>query len=148
MLCALSLCCIQTKPAAPHTWLAAASQRQQEGPGMDELLFLVLPWTWLPRGQAHARSCASLWQGVPNRRAWRPHTSLCLHRRDTPPLPRAPCCSLELSRCDWRAVKAGLEKARGLCDKGGDWERKNKLKVRPVRLPVQPEVATLQCNPM
>ncbi|KAL4427712.1 hypothetical protein ABPG75_001801 [Micractinium tetrahymenae] len=36
---------------------------------------------------------------------------------------------LELSRGDWRAVKAGLEKARGLCDKGGDWERKNKLKV-------------------
>lgn len=36
---------------------------------------------------------------------------------------------LELSRGDLRAVKAGLEKARGLCDKGGDWERKNKLKV-------------------
>lgn len=42
-------------------------------------------------------------------------------------LPRR--CRLELSRGDWRAVKAGLEKARGLCDKGGDWERKNKLKV-------------------
>ncbi|KAI3429495.1 hypothetical protein D9Q98_005584 [Chlorella vulgaris] len=36
---------------------------------------------------------------------------------------------LELSRGDWRAVKAGLEKAQLLCDKGGDWERKNKLKV-------------------
>lgn len=36
---------------------------------------------------------------------------------------------LELSRGDWRAVKAGLDKARSLCDKGGDWERKNKLKV-------------------
>ncbi|EFN60012.1 hypothetical protein CHLNCDRAFT_55933 [Chlorella variabilis] len=36
---------------------------------------------------------------------------------------------LELSRGDWGAVKAGLDKARGLCDKGGDWERKNKLKV-------------------
>lgn len=36
---------------------------------------------------------------------------------------------LELSRGDWGAVKAGLEKARGLCEKGGDWERKNKLKV-------------------
>jgi hypothetical protein len=40
-----------------------------------------------------------------------------------------PPCRLELSRGDLAAVKAGLDKARGLCDKGGDWERKNKLKV-------------------
>ena len=45
-----------------------------------------------------------------------------------PPTPAA-ARRLELSRGDWRAVKAGLDKARGLCTKGGDWERKNKLKV-------------------
>lgn len=46
------------------------------------------------------------------------------------PTPRTePACRLELSRGDLPAVKAGLEKARALCDKGGDWERKNKLKV-------------------
>ena len=47
-----------------------------------------------------------------------------------PPHPVAHPRRLELSRGDLRAVKALLEKAQGLCDKGGDWERKNKLKVR------------------
>ena len=36
---------------------------------------------------------------------------------------------LDISRGDWRAVKAGLAHARDLCAKGGDWERKNKLQV-------------------
>ena len=31
---------------------------------------------------------------------------------------------------DWRGVKKLLAKAKLLCDQGGDWERKNKLKVR------------------
>ena len=31
---------------------------------------------------------------------------------------------------DWREVKKLLAKAKQLCDSGGDWERKNKLKVR------------------
>jgi hypothetical protein len=62
-----------------------------------------------------------------------PCDTTCTHTR------RCCCCCcrcccfrrrrLELSRGDWRAVKAGLDKARGLCAKGGDWERKNKLKV-------------------
>ena len=30
---------------------------------------------------------------------------------------------------DWRGVKKLLAKAKMLCDQGGDWERKNKLKV-------------------
>ena len=30
---------------------------------------------------------------------------------------------------DWRGVKKLLTKAKLLCDAGGDWERKNKLKV-------------------
>jgi 26S proteasome regulatory subunit N7 len=30
---------------------------------------------------------------------------------------------------DWRGVKKLLAKAKLLCDQGGDWERKNKLKV-------------------
>ncbi len=30
---------------------------------------------------------------------------------------------------DWRGVKKLLAKAKTLCDQGGDWERKNKLKV-------------------
>lgn len=30
---------------------------------------------------------------------------------------------------DWRGVKKLLLKAKTLCDAGGDWERKNKLKV-------------------
>jgi len=36
---------------------------------------------------------------------------------------------LDISRGDWVAVKAGLEHAAALCAKGGDWERKNKLRV-------------------
>lgn len=30
---------------------------------------------------------------------------------------------------DWHAVKQQLDKAKKLCDEGGDWERKNRLKV-------------------
>jgi 26S proteasome regulatory subunit N7 len=30
---------------------------------------------------------------------------------------------------DWHAVKANIKAAKLLCDEGGDWERKNKLKV-------------------
>ena len=30
---------------------------------------------------------------------------------------------------DWRAVRAGLAQADALCEQGGDWERKNRLKV-------------------
>ena len=36
---------------------------------------------------------------------------------------------LDISRGDWHAVKDGLERAHALCAKGGDWERKNRLKV-------------------
>lgn len=36
---------------------------------------------------------------------------------------------LEISRGDWIAVKRQLEKATELCASGGDWERKNRLKV-------------------
>lgn len=39
-------------------------------------------------------------------------------------------CRLDIALGDWRAVKAGLKKAKQLCEQGGDWERKNKLKVR------------------
>ena len=30
---------------------------------------------------------------------------------------------------DWKAIKKLITSARQLCDEGGDWERKNKLKV-------------------
>lgn len=36
---------------------------------------------------------------------------------------------LDMSRGDWHAVKDGLDRAHALCAKGGDWERKNRLKV-------------------
>lgn len=36
---------------------------------------------------------------------------------------------LEISRGDWSAVKKQLERATELCASGGDWERKNRLKV-------------------
>ena len=36
---------------------------------------------------------------------------------------------LDISRGDWHAVKDGIERAEALCAKGGDWERKNRLKV-------------------
>lgn len=32
---------------------------------------------------------------------------------------------------DWHAVKRLLAKAKTICEAGGDWEHKNKLKVRP-----------------
>lgn len=36
---------------------------------------------------------------------------------------------LDMARGDWRAYKRGLDEANALCSKGGDWEKKNKLKV-------------------
>jgi len=36
---------------------------------------------------------------------------------------------LEMSLSNWHAVKAKLDQAKSLCDKGGDWERKNRLRV-------------------
>ena len=36
---------------------------------------------------------------------------------------------LDISRGDWPAVKEGLDRAKVLFSKGGDWERKNRLKV-------------------
>lgn len=36
---------------------------------------------------------------------------------------------LELALSDWEAVQQGVERCKGLVAKGGDWERKNKLKV-------------------
>ena len=36
---------------------------------------------------------------------------------------------LHISRGDWTAVKEGLDRAKDLFTKGGDWERKNRLKV-------------------
>lgn len=40
-----------------------------------------------------------------------------------------PSCRLLMLYDDWRGVKKLLAKAKMLCDQGGDWERKNKLKV-------------------
>eukprot|EP00887_Chlorella_sp_A99_P003104 scaffold9.g3104.t1 len=37
---------------------------------------------------------------------------------------------LELALSDWEAVQQGVERCKGLVAKGGDWERKNKLKAR------------------
>ena len=36
---------------------------------------------------------------------------------------------LDMALGDWRAVRAGLDQADALCEQGGDWERKNRLKV-------------------
>ena len=36
---------------------------------------------------------------------------------------------LDIAAGDWHAVKAGLKAAAELCENGGDWERKNRLKV-------------------
>lgn len=36
---------------------------------------------------------------------------------------------LDMAYEDWHAVKAGLKAAEELCASGGDWERKNRLKV-------------------
>lgn len=38
-------------------------------------------------------------------------------------------CRLDIAAGDWHAVKAGLKSAAELCENGGDWERKNRLKV-------------------
>lgn len=35
----------------------------------------------------------------------------------------------EIAAGDWHAVKTSIAKARQQCDEGGDWERKNRLKV-------------------
>jgi len=50
---------------------------------------------------------------------------------------------LDLALGDWNGYKKELEKAWDLCAKGGDWERKNKLKVyQAIYL-----MATRQCKP-
>ena len=36
---------------------------------------------------------------------------------------------LDMALGDWEAVRRGVERCKGLVAKGGDWERKNKLKV-------------------
>jgi 26S proteasome regulatory subunit N7 len=36
---------------------------------------------------------------------------------------------MDLAAEDWAAVKAGIARAKVLCEEGGDWERKNRLKV-------------------
>lgn len=43
-------------------------------------------------------------------------------------LPLVPCRS-DIAFGDWHAVKQQIDKAKKLCDQGGDWERKNRLKV-------------------
>ena len=40
-----------------------------------------------------------------------------------------PACRLDIAHGDWHAVKHNIEKASRLCEEGGDWERKNRLKV-------------------
>ncbi len=40
-----------------------------------------------------------------------------------------PACRLDIAHGDWHAVKQNIEKASRLCEEGGDWERKNRLKV-------------------
>lgn len=34
-----------------------------------------------------------------------------------------------MANSDWHAVRKGIAKAKRLGDEGGDWERKNRLKV-------------------
>ena len=36
---------------------------------------------------------------------------------------------LDMALGDWRAVRAGLSATDALCEQGGDWERKNRLRV-------------------
>lgn len=38
-------------------------------------------------------------------------------------------CRSDIAFGNWHAVKQHIEKAKKLCDEGGDWERKNRLKV-------------------
>ncbi len=52
------------------------------------------------------------------------HKSLCQKRLST-----SVNCRLDIAAERWSDVKAGLAKAEALCAEGGDWERKNKLKV-------------------
>lgn len=40
-----------------------------------------------------------------------------------------PFCRSDIAFGDWHAVKQQIDKAKKLCDEGGDWERKNRLKV-------------------
>lgn len=40
-------------------------------------------------------------------------------------------CRLAILYHDWLGVKKLLARAKVICEAGGDWEHKNKLKVRP-----------------
>jgi len=39
------------------------------------------------------------------------------------------CGRSDIAFGDWHSVKQQIDKAKKLCDEGGDWERKNRLKV-------------------
>jgi hypothetical protein len=40
------------------------------------------------------------------------------------------CCRLAILYQDWHGVKKLLARAKTICEAGGDWEHKNKLKVQ------------------
>jgi hypothetical protein len=40
-------------------------------------------------------------------------------------------CRGDLAAGSWAEVKQGIARAKELCSAGGDWERKNRLKVSP-----------------
>lgn len=123
------LCGTGDHAAALAAYAAAEAKTAGVGPKMDlcfALIRCVGGWLagWL---------CGGCWSACHRELAAAPRPA-----RFSFPFPRAyMMCRvlpsrprLELSRGDLAAVRAGLDKARGLCDKGGDWERKNKLKVR------------------
>ena len=67
------------------------------------------------------------WQGISQvvhmLQAAAEHCSLSM------PVLLASCNRLDIAAERWSDVKASLAKAEALCAEGGDWERKNKLKV-------------------
>ena len=125
------LCGIGDHAAALEAFAAAEAKTAGVGPKMDLCFAQIRRAGWGLR----VRSCACMialagcWGGglLHCRLGGGPAAAAQPRLDRTCPLPARR--RLELSRGDWRRVKALLEAARGLCGKGGDWERKNKLKV-------------------
>ena len=65
--------------------------------------------------------------------AWAAHTA---EKWQHPLVSCAWCgdCRGDLAAGSWAEVKQGIARAKELCSAGGDWERKNRLKVIPLSL--------------
>ncbi len=119
------LCDIMDREAAAAALDATEAKTAGSGLKMDLKFSLI---RWVDRNGAEKEG-----GGAERQKAL--HISSPLHSMPEPLPPSFPVtsplapCRLDISLARWSDVEAGIHRAKLLCEKGGDWERKNKLKV-------------------